>query len=98
MYNCFSMQLFQSSCQCFKHTITILISSEIMLAMVGSPVTVDFVVFGKKKKSTQLLKPFFALYIMNRLQINIELKKYIYSVEINKDLITKRKIHSSFML
>lgn len=52
MYNCFSMQLFQSSCQCFKHTITILISSEIMLAMVGIPVTVDFVVFGKKKKST----------------------------------------------
>lgn len=96
MYNCFSMQLFQSSCQCFKHTITILISSEIMLAMVGIPVTVDFVVFGKKKKVP--LKPFFALYIMNRLQINIELKIYIYSVEINKDLITKRKIHSSFML
>lgn len=78
MYNCFSMQLFQSSCQCFKHTITILISSEIMLAMVGIPVTVDFVVFGKKKKVP--LKPFFALYIMNRfrLQINIELKIYIY--------------------
>lgn len=76
MYYCFSMQLFQSSCQCFKHTITILISSEIMLAMVGIPVTVDFVVFGKKKKVP--LKPFFALYIMNRLQINIELKKYIY--------------------
>lgn len=52
MYNCFSMQLFQSSCQCFKHTITILISSEIMLAMVGIPVTVDFVVFGKKKNGT----------------------------------------------
>lgn len=97
MYNCFSMQLFQSSCQCFKHTITILISSEIMLAMVGIPVTVDFVVFGKKKKKVPL-KPFFALYIMNRLQINIELKIYIYSVEINNDLITKRKIHSSFML
>lgn len=47
-----------------------------MLAMVGIPVTVDFVVFGKKKKVP--LKPFFALYIMKRLQINIELKIYIY--------------------